>query len=132
MRIVFFVFIFYLIQVRIREIPVLDKLQYLYRLLSSVLPVIKQIHVQQCFEVKLEKRMQGMILDDISCWVGYFWRFFTAISPLHYFSAFQEIKCFFLGQSWMQMSRCAGNLYSVVFYVSKQLVPVHIVSFLRK
>lgn len=48
-----------LIKVRIREIPVLDKLQYLYRLLSSVLPVIKQIHVQQCFEVKLEKRMQG-------------------------------------------------------------------------
>ncbi|KAE8651612.1 lysine-specific demethylase JMJ25 [Cucumis sativus] len=48
-----------LIKVRIREIPVLDKLQYLYCLLSSVLPVIKQIHAQQCFEVEVEKRIVG-------------------------------------------------------------------------
>lgn len=48
-----------ILQVRIREIPVLDKLQYLYRLLSAVLPVIKQIHLEQCTEVELEKRLRG-------------------------------------------------------------------------
>jgi hypothetical protein len=47
------------IKVRIREIPVLDKLQYLHVLLSSVLPVVKQIHHDQCFEVELEKKLRG-------------------------------------------------------------------------
>lgn len=47
------------LQVRIREISVLDKLQCLYRLLSAVLPVIKQIHLDQCTEVELEKRLRG-------------------------------------------------------------------------
>lgn len=47
------------IKVRIREIPVLDKLQYLHVLLSSVLPVVKQIHREQCFEVELEKKLRG-------------------------------------------------------------------------
>ncbi|XP_024008337.1 lysine-specific demethylase JMJ25 isoform X2 [Eutrema salsugineum] len=51
------------IKVRIREIPVLDKLQYLYRLLSAVLPMIKQIHVEQCTEVELEKRLRGAEID---------------------------------------------------------------------
>uniref|UniRef100_A0A1J3JP75 Lysine-specific demethylase JMJ25 n=1 Tax=Noccaea caerulescens TaxID=107243 RepID=A0A1J3JP75_NOCCA len=51
------------IKVRIREIPVLDKLQYLYRLLSAVLPVIKQIHLDQCTEVELEKRLRGAEID---------------------------------------------------------------------
>lgn len=49
----------YELQVRIREIPVLDKLQYLYCLLSAVLPVVKQIHQIQCSEVELEKRLRG-------------------------------------------------------------------------
>ncbi|CAN8311682.1 unnamed protein product [Cochlearia groenlandica] len=51
------------VKVRIREIPVLDKLQYLYRLLSAVLPVIKQIHIEQCAEVELEKRLRGAEID---------------------------------------------------------------------
>ncbi|AEE28388.1 JmjC domain protein JMJ24 [Arabidopsis thaliana] len=51
------------IKVRIREIPVLDKLQYLYRLLSAVLPVIKQIHLEQCMEVELEKRLREVEID---------------------------------------------------------------------
>ncbi|CAH2038511.1 unnamed protein product [Thlaspi arvense] len=51
------------IKVRIREIPVLDKLQYLHRLLSAVLPVIKQIHLDQCTEVELEKRLRGAEID---------------------------------------------------------------------
>ncbi|CAL0300096.1 unnamed protein product [Lupinus luteus] len=51
------------IKVRIREIPVLDKLQYLHVLLSSVLPVVKQIHREQCFEVELEKKLCGAEID---------------------------------------------------------------------
>lgn len=49
------------LQVRLREIPVLDKLQYLYSLLSSVLPVVQQIHYRQLSEVEVEKRLQGKI-----------------------------------------------------------------------
>ncbi|KAK9293348.1 hypothetical protein L1049_021340 [Liquidambar formosana] len=52
-----------LIKVRIREIPVQDKLQYLHCLLSSVLPVAKQIHCEQCSEVELEKRLRGTEID---------------------------------------------------------------------
>lgn len=52
-----------LIKAKIREIPVLDKLQYLYCLLSSVLPVVKQIHQQQCAEVELEKKLHGVDVD---------------------------------------------------------------------
>ncbi|XP_044499610.1 lysine-specific demethylase JMJ25-like isoform X3 [Mangifera indica] len=52
-----------MVKVRIREIPVLDKLQYLYSLLSAVLPVIKQIHQIQCFEVELEKKLYGNDID---------------------------------------------------------------------
>lgn len=51
------------IKVRIREIPVQDKLQYLHCLLSSVLPVVKQIHYEQCSEVELEKRLRGTEID---------------------------------------------------------------------
>lgn len=52
-----------LIKGRIREIPVLDKLRYLYCLLSSVLPIVKQIHQQQCAEVELEKKLHGVEVD---------------------------------------------------------------------
>ncbi|CAN7134540.1 unnamed protein product [Brassica rapa subsp. narinosa] len=51
------------IKVRIQKVPVLDKLQYLYRLLSAVLPVIKQIHLDQCTELELEKRLRGAEID---------------------------------------------------------------------
>nr|XP_023883367.1 lysine-specific demethylase JMJ25 isoform X2 [Quercus suber] len=47
------------IKVRIREIPVLDKLKYLHCLLSSVLPVVKQIHHEQASEVELQKKLNG-------------------------------------------------------------------------
>ncbi|KAL3750107.1 hypothetical protein ACJRO7_011138 [Eucalyptus globulus] len=53
----------HLIKMRIREIPVLDKLQYLYCLLSAVLPVIRQIHYEQCSEFELEKRLRGPDTD---------------------------------------------------------------------
>ncbi|XP_058222715.1 E3 ubiquitin-protein ligase JMJ24 [Rhododendron vialii] len=52
-----------LVKARIREIPVQDKLQYLHCLLSSVLPVVKQIHHQQCFEVELERKLRGNEID---------------------------------------------------------------------
>ncbi|CAA0825117.1 Unknown protein [Striga hermonthica] len=52
-----------LIKARIREIPAKDKLQYLYSLLSAVLPIVKQIHSEQCYEVELEKRLRGNDID---------------------------------------------------------------------
>ncbi|XP_011023660.1 PREDICTED: lysine-specific demethylase JMJ25-like isoform X4 [Populus euphratica] len=52
-----------MVKVRIREIPVLDKLQYLHCLLSSVLPIVKQIHHEQCLEVELEQRLRGTDID---------------------------------------------------------------------
>ncbi|CAN1161444.1 E3 ubiquitin-protein ligase JMJ24 [Linum perenne] len=55
-----------MVKVRIREIPVIDKLQYLYCLLSSVLPVVKQIHDEQCSEVELEKRLRGTDNIDLA------------------------------------------------------------------
>ncbi|XP_057797479.1 E3 ubiquitin-protein ligase JMJ24-like [Salvia miltiorrhiza] len=52
-----------LIKARIREISAQDKLQYLYCLLSAVLPIVKRIHAEQCFEVELEKRLRGNEID---------------------------------------------------------------------
>lgn len=52
-----------LIKVKIREIPVKEKLEYLYCLLSSVLPVVKRIHREQCSEVELERRLRGNEID---------------------------------------------------------------------
>ncbi|KAL0300730.1 UNVERIFIED_CONTAM: Lysine-specific demethylase [Sesamum radiatum] len=52
-----------LIKARIREIPAKDKLQYLYCLLSAVLPIVKRIHSEQCSEVELEKRLRGNEID---------------------------------------------------------------------
>ncbi|KAF2316912.1 hypothetical protein GH714_042253 [Hevea brasiliensis] len=54
-----------MVKVRIREIPVIDKLQYLYCVLSSVLPVVKHIHHEQCSEVELEKKLRGTDIDLI-------------------------------------------------------------------
>lgn len=61
-------------QVRIREIPVLEKLQYLYFLLSSVLPVVKKIHDEQCSEVELEKKLLGKISFDFEVSFGFWFR----------------------------------------------------------
>ncbi|KAH6795427.1 hypothetical protein C2S51_036413 [Perilla frutescens var. frutescens] len=52
-----------LIKARIREISAKDKLQYLYCLLSAVLPIVKRIHAEQCSEVELEKRLRGNEID---------------------------------------------------------------------
>ncbi|KAG9443765.1 hypothetical protein H6P81_015105 [Aristolochia fimbriata] len=52
-----------LIKVRIREIAPKDKLQYMHRLLFLVLPVIKQIHLDQSLELELETRVRGVKTD---------------------------------------------------------------------
>ncbi|MFS7933119.1 putative transcription factor interactor and regulator C2H2 family [Helianthus anomalus] len=52
-----------MIKGKIREIPVQDKLEHLFCLLSSVLPVVKQIHFNQCFELELERKLRGNRID---------------------------------------------------------------------
>ncbi|XP_076885436.1 E3 ubiquitin-protein ligase JMJ24-like [Bidens hawaiensis] len=48
---------------KIREIPVQDKLEHLFCLLSSVLPVVKQIHFDQYSELELERKLRGNRID---------------------------------------------------------------------
>ncbi|KAK3028511.1 hypothetical protein RJ639_038579, partial [Escallonia herrerae] len=50
-------------KVKIREIPVQEKLEYLYCLLSSVLHLVTRIHDEQCSEVELERRLRGNEID---------------------------------------------------------------------
>lgn len=52
-----------LTKVRIRKIPTQDKLQYLHSILSSVLPIVMQIHHDQCLEVELEKKLRANEID---------------------------------------------------------------------
>ncbi|KAI7736263.1 hypothetical protein M8C21_022713 [Ambrosia artemisiifolia] len=52
-----------MIKGKIRKIPVQDKLEHLFCLLSSVLPVVKQIHFDQCFELELERKLRGNRID---------------------------------------------------------------------
>ncbi|CAH9081363.1 unnamed protein product [Cuscuta epithymum] len=52
-----------LIKARIKDISAQKKLQYLFSLLSAVLPVIKHIHQEQCSEVEIEKRLRGNGID---------------------------------------------------------------------
>ncbi|XP_043724976.1 lysine-specific demethylase JMJ25-like [Telopea speciosissima] len=52
-----------LIKVRIQEITARDKLLYLYGILSAVLPIVKQIHSEQCSELEIETRLHGTKTD---------------------------------------------------------------------
>ncbi|XP_042506620.1 lysine-specific demethylase JMJ25 isoform X2 [Macadamia integrifolia] len=52
-----------LIKVRIQEITAQDKLLYLYGILSAVLPIVKQIHSEQCSELEIETRLHGTKTD---------------------------------------------------------------------
>ncbi|KAI3800363.1 hypothetical protein L1987_28453 [Smallanthus sonchifolius] len=52
-----------MIKGKIREIPAQDKLEHLFCLLSSVLPVVKQIHFEQCSELELERKLRGNRID---------------------------------------------------------------------
>ncbi|GFZ02979.1 JmjC domain protein JMJ24 [Actinidia rufa] len=107
-----------LVKARIREIPVQDKLQYLHCLLSSVLPVVKQINREQCFEWELEKKLRGdgvdlprtklnadeQILNPVDfmpSWCGYFVRALEGIEiicalTVMYFLAVIAVGCLLL------------------------------------
>lgn len=52
-----------LIKFRIRGIAATNKLQYFHCLLSSILPVIKNIHREQCLELGLEASFHGTKAD---------------------------------------------------------------------
>lgn len=83
-------------QVRIREIPILDKLKYLHCLLSSVLPVIKQIHHVQASEVELEKSLHGrMFVIPGVAFQCFMWVYIFYALLDHFFIPiyFQEVKC---------------------------------------
>ncbi|KAL4568324.1 hypothetical protein LXL04_023933 [Taraxacum kok-saghyz] len=45
---------------KIREIAAQEKLEHLFCLLSSMLPVIKQIHFEQCSELELERKLRDV------------------------------------------------------------------------
>ncbi|KAM3228554.1 hypothetical protein ACQJBY_059912 [Aegilops geniculata] len=54
-----------LIKARVQEISVVDKLKYLHSILAYVLPVLKQIYSDQCFEIGVETRAYGPKMDII-------------------------------------------------------------------
>lgn len=62
------------LQNKIQELASLDKLRYLHRLLSFLLPVLKQIHSEQCFELELEARVNGEFgcpfCFSLFCWIS--------------------------------------------------------------
>ena len=55
-----------------QEIPVVDKLRYLHCLLSYVLPVLKEIYSDQCFEIGVETRSSGNPVSLSSSLVMFF------------------------------------------------------------
>lgn len=57
---------FNLLKARVQEISVVDKLKYLHCLLVYVLPVLKGIYSDQCFEIGVETRSSGAPLPLLS------------------------------------------------------------------
>ncbi|KAG2551963.1 lysine-specific demethylase JMJ25-like isoform X2 [Panicum virgatum] len=60
-----------LIKARVQEIPVVDKLRYLHCLLSYVLPVLKEIYSDQCFEIGVETRSSGPKTDILRAKINF-------------------------------------------------------------
>uniref|UniRef100_A0ACD5WYD3 Uncharacterized protein n=1 Tax=Avena sativa TaxID=4498 RepID=A0ACD5WYD3_AVESA len=54
-----------LIKARVQEISVVDKLRYLHSILAYVLPVLKQIYSDQCYEIGVETRADGPKMDIV-------------------------------------------------------------------
>uniref|UniRef100_A0A0D9Z783 JmjC domain-containing protein n=1 Tax=Oryza glumipatula TaxID=40148 RepID=A0A0D9Z783_9ORYZ len=50
---------------RVQEISAVDKLEYLHSILASVLPVLKQIYSDQCFEIGVDTKAYGLRTDII-------------------------------------------------------------------
>jgi len=55
----------------VQEIPVVDKLRYLHCLLSYVLPVLKEIYSDQCFEIGVETRSSGPKTDILRAKINF-------------------------------------------------------------
>ncbi|EEE59049.1 hypothetical protein OsJ_10820 [Oryza sativa Japonica Group] len=53
------------IKARVQEISAVDKLEYLHSILASVLPVLKQIYSDQCFEIGVDTKAYGLRTDII-------------------------------------------------------------------
>ncbi|KAG8063387.1 hypothetical protein GUJ93_ZPchr0003g17393 [Zizania palustris] len=51
------------IKARVQEISVVDKLRYLHSILAYVLPVLKQIYSDQCFEIGVDTKAYGLRTD---------------------------------------------------------------------
>ncbi|KAM0916340.1 hypothetical protein ACQ4PT_010226 [Festuca glaucescens] len=54
-----------IIKARVQEISVVDKLRYLHSILAYVLPVLKQIYSDQCYEIGVETRADGPKMDIV-------------------------------------------------------------------
>lgn len=52
-----------------QEISVVDKLKYLHSILAYVLPVLKQIYSDQCFEIGVETRAYGTLFSLLPSFV---------------------------------------------------------------
>ncbi|KAI0511395.1 hypothetical protein KFK09_012025 [Dendrobium nobile] len=52
-----------LIKAKVESIAAIDRLRYLHSLLAFILPVLKQIYSEQCFEISIEKRIYGIKAD---------------------------------------------------------------------
>ncbi|XP_020586989.1 lysine-specific demethylase JMJ25 [Phalaenopsis equestris] len=52
-----------LIKAKVEGIAAIDRLRYLHSLLAFILPVLKQIYSEQCFEISMEKRLYGIKAD---------------------------------------------------------------------
>ncbi|KAJ3699912.1 hypothetical protein LUZ61_003617 [Rhynchospora tenuis] len=52
-----------LIKAKVQEMDGMEKLKYLHRLLVYVLPVVKQIYADQCFEIGVEAKVHGPKVD---------------------------------------------------------------------
>jgi lysine-specific demethylase 3 len=53
----------------VQEISVVDKLRYLHSILAYVLPVLKQIYFDQCYEIGVETRADGTSVSLLSPFV---------------------------------------------------------------
>nr|CAB3495961.1 unnamed protein product [Digitaria exilis] len=89
-----------LIKARVQEIPVVDKLRYRHCLLVYVLPVLKQIYSDQCFEIGVETRSSGpktdilrakINSDEQMCWKAFEPSLSSIWDPLSIWRGIQEI-----------------------------------------
>ncbi|KAL5219129.1 hypothetical protein ABZP36_019813 [Zizania latifolia] len=59
------------IKARVQEISVVDKLRYLHSILAYVLPVLKQIYSDQCFEIGVDTKAYGLRTDILRAKISF-------------------------------------------------------------